>query len=188
MEGAFAWIGWLMEWFARWIPRIVIVRSTHAGVRFKHGSKPSPLLPGLRVYWPLVTEIEVIPTARQTHNLPTQALLTSDGKKVVVSGVVVYAINDVVATIARNWDVSDTLNDISMVAITKIVTTHTLEYLLQHLTDEVQDKLTHETRRRLRRYGVSVYWTALTDFSECFVVKNITSGGQASAIITHNME
>ncbi len=188
METAFAWLGEIMNWIGKWFPRLVIVRSTHAGVRFRHGSKASALNPGLRVYWPLVTEIEVIPTARQTHNLPTQALLTSDGKKVVVSGVVVYAINDVVATIARNWDVSDTLNDISMVAITKIVTTHTLEYLLQHLTDEVQDKLTHETRRRLRRYGVSVYWTALTDFSECVVIKNITSGGQAGTIITHNME
>ena len=59
----------------------------------------------------------------------------------MVSGVVVYRIKDIVATMARNWDVSDTLNDISMVAITKIITTHTLEYLLQHLTDEVQEKL-----------------------------------------------
>jgi regulator of protease activity HflC (stomatin/prohibitin superfamily) len=188
MEAAFAWLDKLMQALGSIFPRILIIRSTHAGVRFRHGSKASPLLPGLRVYWPLVTEVEVIPTARQTHNLPTQALLTSDGKKVVVSGVVVYSIVDVVATIARNWDVSDTLNDISMVAITKIVTTHTLEYLLQHLTDEVQDKLTHETRRRLRRYGVSVYWTALTDFSECLVIKNISSGGQQGTIITHNLE
>lgn len=188
METAFAWLGEIMHWIGKWFPRLVIVRSTHAGVRFRHGARPSPLLPGLRMYWPLVTEIEIIPTARQTHNLPTQALLTSDGRKVVVSGVVVYRINDIVATIARNWDVSDTLNDISMVAITKIVTTHPLEYLLQHLTDEVQEKLTHETRRRLRRYGVAVYWTALTDFSECMVIKNISSGSQRGTIISHDME
>ena len=60
-----------------------------------------------------------------------------------------YRIADVLATIARNWDVSDTLNDISMVAITQIVTTHTLEYLLHHLTDEVQHKLTQETRQTI---------------------------------------
>ncbi len=188
MDAAFAWLGEIMVWLGKFFPRLVIVRSTHAGVRFRHGSNPSQLDPGLRIYWPLVTEVEIIPTARQTHNLPTQALLTSDGKKVVVSGVVVYAINDVVATIARNWDVSDTLNDISMIAITKIITTHTLDYLLQHLTDEVQDKLTHETRRKLRRYGVAVYWTALTDFSECLVIKNISSGSQHGTIIAHNLE
>ena len=126
METAFAWLGEIMNWVGKWFPRLLIVRSTHAGVRFRHGKRPEALLPGLRVYWPLVTEVDVIPTARQTHNLPTQALTTSDGKKVVVSGVVVYRIKDIVATMARNWDVSDTLNDISMVAITKIITTHTL--------------------------------------------------------------
>jgi len=188
METAFAWLGEIMNWVGKWFPRLLIVRSTHAGVRFRHGKVPRPLMPGLRLYWPLVTEVDVIPTARQTHNLPTQALMTSDGKKVVVSGAVVYRIADVLATIARNWDVSDTLNDISMVAITQIVTTHTLEYLLHHLTDEVQHKLTQETRRRLRRYGVAVYWTALTDFSECMVIKNISSGGQHGTVITHDME
>ena len=119
METAFAWLGEIMNWVGKWFPRLVIVRSTHAGVRFRHGKKPEALLPGLRVFWPLVTEVDVIPTARQTHNLPTQALTTSDGKKVVVSGVVVYRIKDIVATMARNWDVSDTLNDISMVASDK---------------------------------------------------------------------
>ena len=139
METAFAWLGEIMNWFGKWFPRLLIVRSTHAGVRFRHGKKPEALMPGLRVYWPLVTEVDIIPTARQTHNLPTQALMTSDGKKVVVSGAVVYRIADVLATIARNWDVSDTLNDISMVAITQIVTTHSLQYLLEHLTNEVQE-------------------------------------------------
>lgn len=187
MNAAFAWLGEVMNWIGKWFPRLIIVRSTHAGVRFRHGKTTSALEPGLRVYWPLVTEVEIVPTARQTHNLPTQALLTKDGHRVVVSGVVVYKVNDIVATIARNWDVSDTLNDISMVAITKIVTTHTLEYLLEHLTDEVQQKLTAETRRRLRRYGLSVYWTAMTDFAECIIIKNI-GGSFQGTIVPHNLE
>jgi regulator of protease activity HflC (stomatin/prohibitin superfamily) len=187
METAFSWISEIAQWLGRFIPRLLIVRSTHAGVKFRHGKRPEPLAPGLRFYWPLVTEVEVIPIARQTHNLPTQALLTADGKKVVVSGVVVYKIKDIVATIARNWDVSDTINDITMVAIMQVVTTHTLEYLLKHLTDEVQDKLTHETRKKLRVYGVGVYWTALTDFAECLVIKNISSGNQQGTIVTHDM-
>jgi len=188
MESAFAWLGDVMEWLGKLFPRLLIVRSTHAGVRFRHGKSPQPLPPGLRIYWPLVTEVEVIPTARQTHNLPTQALMTSDGKKVVVSGVVVYRVMDIVSTIARNWDVSDTINDISMVAITKIITTHTLEHLLHHLNDEVQEKLTRETRKKLRRYGVSVYLAAVTDFAECIVIKNISSDGQEGTILAHDVE
>ena len=38
-------------------------------------------------------------------------------KQVVVGGVVVYEIKDIVATMGRNWDVADTINDITMVAI-----------------------------------------------------------------------
>jgi len=185
MESALAWIGYIAEWFGRFIPRILIVRSTHAGVRYRRGKDARAMLPGLHVYWPLVTEIEVIPVARQTHNLPSQTLLTKDMKRVVLSGVVVYSIRDIVATLSRNWDVSDTINDITMIAITHVITEHTLEYLLEHLVGDVQDELTRVTRRKLATYGVRVFRTALTDFSECIVLKNIGGG---SAVLTHNME
>jgi regulator of protease activity HflC (stomatin/prohibitin superfamily) len=180
---ALSWISEIINWFGRFIPRLVIVRSTHAGVRFRHGYDPIAIEPGIRCYWPLVTEVEIVPVARQTHNLPTQALLTSDKKRVVVSGVVVYKVRDIVACVARNWDIADTINDITLVAVTKIVTTHTLDYLLEHLTDEVQDKLSAETKKKLRVYGIGVYWTALTDFAECMIIKNISSDGRAGTVI-----
>ena len=52
----------------------------------------------------------------------------------------------------------------------------------------MQEKLTRETHKKLRMYGVSVFWAAVTDFAECIVIKNISSNGQHGAIITHNME
>jgi regulator of protease activity HflC (stomatin/prohibitin superfamily) len=185
MESAFAWIGNLMEWVGTFIPRVKIVRSTHAGVRFRHGKHAKAVKPGLCVYWPIVTEVEIIPVARQTHNLPSQSLLTKDGKQVVAGGVVVYEIKDIVATMARNWDVADTINDITMVAITDVITTHELAYLLANLTQGVQDELTRVTRKKLKHYGVKVFRTALTDFSTALVVKNIGGGG---TILTHNQE
>jgi len=185
MDGALGWISEIIHWFGRFIPRLVIVRATHAGVRFRRGRDAYPVPPGLHIYWPLCTEMEVIPVARQTHNLPSQALLTRDGKRVVAGGVVVYRITDIVAAISRNWDVSDTLNDISMLAITEVVTTHDLAHLLEHLTDDVQQKLTHVTRKRLRQYGVQVYRAFLTDFSECLIIRNIGGGG---LLLGHNME
>ena len=186
MEAAFAWIGAIADWIGRFVPRFIIVRSTHAGVKFRHGRTPIALRPGLRFYWPLVTEAEVIPVTRQTHTLPTQALLTSDGRRVVVSGIVVYRIKDIVATLARNWDISDTLNDLTMVAITHVVTTHTLDYLLAHLNDEVQEKLTKVTRKKLHAYGVSVYWTALTEFAECMVVKCVADSSARPLVLPQN--
>lgn len=187
MDSAFAWLGDIIQWVGKLIPHIAIVRATHAGVKFKRGKHAIEIKPGIVWYWPIVTEVDIIPVARQTHNLPTQALMTQDGKKVVVSGVVVYKIKDIVKTMARNWDVSDTINDITMVAITHVITKHDFKYLMEHITDDIQDKLTRETRSKLRMYGVQVYRTALTDFSTALVIKNIggTGGG---TLLAHNMD
>jgi hypothetical protein len=76
--------------------------------------------------------------ARQTANLVAQSLLTKDGKQVAVGGVVVFAIGDAVAALSRNWDVTDTIGDVTMTAITEVVTTRTLDDLLANLTGSVQ--------------------------------------------------
>ncbi len=176
MESAFAWIGRLIEWFGAFIPRWKIIRSTHAGVRFKKGV-PSAIEPGRIIwYWPVTTEVEIIPVARQTHNLPTQSLTTRDGKKIVIGGVVVYSIKDIVKAIADNWDVSATINDITMCAITQVITKHDFQYLQDNLSDAVQQALTEETRKKLAVYGVRVYRTAITDFSIAVIIRNIGNG------------
>lgn len=186
MDSAFAWIGNLMEWLGAFIPRVKIVRSTHAGVRFRHGKHAKEVLPGIHIYWPIVTEMEITPVVRQTRNLPSQSLLTKDAKQVVVGGVVVYLIQDIVATLSKNWDVTDTITDVTMVAITEVITTHDLQFLLENLTGEVQKKLTQVARKKLKKYGVKVYWTALTDFSTALIIKNI--GNSGGTVLMHNAE
>ena len=184
MDSAFAWLGYLVEWIGAFIPRLRIVRCTHAGVRFKHGKFASAIKPGLCIYWPIVTEVDIIPVARQTHNMPSQSLTTKDGKKVVVGGVVVYSVKDIVACMSKNWDVYDTINDITLCAIMHVITKHDYAFILEHITDEIQVELTKETRRRLKSYGIQVIRTALTDFSTAVVIKNIGGG----RLLTHNAE
>lgn len=186
MTGALDWFGQAIEWLGRFIPRIVIVRSTHGGVRFKHGRSAKAITPGLIIYWPLTTEVEIIPVVRQSHNMPTQALVTKDGKRVVVSGVLVFAISDILAYLSKSWDCFDTINDISMVAIAQVITTHDYSYLLENLATTIQAELTKQTRRRLRVYGVRVYRTSLTDFSGCITIKNL--GGGNTTLAAHNQD
>jgi len=176
MTGAFSWIGELAQWVAKFFPRLVIIRSTHRGVRFRNGKSPGKMLPGLRVYWPLVTETVIQPVARQTLNLPTQSLTTLDRHTVGCSGVVVYSITDILKAVARTWDVDDTISDVSMLALTTIVSKHAFDDVLTHLTGHFQDALTDETRRKLRRYGVSVHIAGLTDFANCQVIRTMSDG------------
>jgi len=178
METAFAWLGEIFEAILKFVPRILIVRATHAGVKWRHGSEVRSMAPGLHVYWPLVTEIEVIVVARQTLSLPPQVLTTKDNKKVIVGNVVVYKIRDVVQAIGKiNWDVDTTINDITLAAVVSVIARHTLEELLEMVAeDKLNDRLTEATRKELRQFGVFVSRCKLTDFADCKVYKIVTDG------------
>ena len=177
MESAFAWLNQLIETFYRFFPHILIVRATHGGVKWVRGKKIKPLGPGLHIYWPLTTEVEVMVTARQTLAIPDQVLATKDGKKVVVKTLVVYKIRDVVHAIGRvNWDVDTTINDLTQSAVVRVVATHTYEEIMKAIADEsMTTTLTKEVRKELRPFGVHIVRSKLVDFAECKVFKLMMS-------------
>lgn len=177
METAFGWLSQIFEAILKFFPRIVIVRATHGGVKWQCGSKVKPMLPGLHVYWPLTTDIEVIVTARQTIAIPSQVLTTQDDKKVVVQCVVVYKIRDIVKAIgAANWDVDSTMSDITQAAVVGVIARHTFRELLDSISDtSITTNLTAAVRKELRRFGVHVSRCKLVDFAECRVFKLVTS-------------
>jgi regulator of protease activity HflC (stomatin/prohibitin superfamily) len=122
--------------------------------------------PGIRVYWPLISDIEVLVVARQPINTATQSLMTKDGKTVVAGGVVIYKINDVVQAIGKaNWSPEDTAGDIAQAAIVEVVSKWNCFDLLENISGKVETQLTETCRRQLRQYGVYVTRAALVDFS-----------------------
>lgn len=175
MSDIFSWFGDLIEWLSRFIPRLVIVRSTHLGIKYVRGKNLVCVKPGLCFYWPLVTEMETIPAVRQTLNLPVQRLVTNDGKRVICSGVVVYNIFDIILAVGRSWDNDDTVRDISMGVIAGVITDRNYD-MLQHM-DVVQNILTADAQRDLRRYGVRVQRCMLTDFCPANVIALSTDNG-----------
>lgn len=179
MEAAFSWLGQIFEALLMFVPRIFIIRATHSGVKWRHGSKVSDMQPGLHVYWPLVTEIEVIVIARQTLRLPKQILTTKDNKKVVVGVVVVYKIRDIIQAIGKiNWDVDTTINDIAQAAVVGVIVCHTHQELVDMMAaNSLNDLLTAATRRELRQFGVFISGCKLTDFADCRVYKLVIDDG-----------
>lgn len=164
----FTWLNDIILALLEIVPRRVIVRATHRGVKWSLWRGPKEMCPGLRLWWPLITEIEVIPVARQTLNTQTQALMTKDGQQVVAGGVVIYSISDIVKAIGeRNYDVDETVNDISQAAIVDVITSWELYDLLENINGKAEVDLTETCRRQLRQYGVYVHRAALTDFSQC---------------------
>lgn len=173
METAFGWLSEVFNAILSLVPRIVIIRATHGGVKWRRGKHIIAMPPGLHIYWPLMTEIEVMPTARQSKNIPIQHLTTKDGKKVAIGVVVVYRIKDVVQAFGgANWDVDTTVNDISQAAVVCQIAGRTHDELLTMIGAGILNgPLTEATRKELSKFGVSVLRCKLTDFAECRVLK-----------------
>ena len=109
MDGALGWISAVAEWFGQFVPRWVVVPTTHGAVKFVRGSRVVLLGPGLHFYWPLVTIFVLHPVAEQTTDLAAQTITTGDGRPALVRAVIAYEIENLETLIARNFDPDDTI-------------------------------------------------------------------------------
>lgn len=158
------WVTQFLDLIISVFPRFVKVRATHRGVKWPWCGRPVEMKPGLRLIWPLVSEWEVVVVARQTDPLPPQSLTLSDGSTVAVKGLCVYEVEDVVAAYGeRNWDITTTVQDLSMAAITEVVTKLTRQDL-KNLT-KINGRVTRRARSWLKDYGVKVERCRLVEVS-----------------------
>jgi regulator of protease activity HflC (stomatin/prohibitin superfamily) len=172
MEAAFSWIGQLIDWLGQFFPRWKIILTTHGGVKFIRGSRTVPLGPGWHIYWPLTTELQVHPTARQAVDLRTQTLMTTDGKTIVVGGLIVYEIINIEAILAHTFDPDQTIKDIAMSAIHDVLVK--LSWIDIRTAQELGTlnlKLRSRVRKELKQYGVKVLKTTITDLAQARVIK-----------------
>jgi len=175
MEGLFSWVGELINWFGSLIPRLLIVRSTHGGVKFVRGKDAVRLEPGLHVYWPFVTEIQLVAKERQSDPIPPLNLTTLDGIKVIANPVIVYRISDPLKAIAKTWDHANTVFDVTSIAAARVIKNHRFDFILRnHLL--VDRELKDIISSKLRKYGVTVYEASIVGFSE----------GQVNMVIGNN--
>lgn len=186
MEAALGWLGDIIRTFIRVFPHIILVRATHAGVKFACGTdiimithlngirfpRFSPFRftkTGIHFYWPLVTECEVVPIKRQTTNLEAQYLCTADNKTIGVSGILVYEIADVVKLLVETYDYEDTIRDLALAAVKEVIIKYDFKYL-QEEGQTIDKELTKKLREQLKRFGVKTIRVTLSDFSQCKVL------------------
>jgi regulator of protease activity HflC (stomatin/prohibitin superfamily) len=179
MESALAWIGQIAEWIGRFIPRLVIMPSNMGGVKYigRFGSmRVEAMPPGLHVYWPLVTEVETYPTARQTDNLPTQTISTSDGKTVAIAGLATYEVADILMLLPTTFQPDKAISEITLTAIHDVASRMTWEELQsEQRRGTLETKLRNAARKQLEEYGVRVIRVQLTDLAPARVLKVIQS-------------
>lgn len=179
----FDWLSDIINSLLSLIPRPIIVRATHGGVKWTLGNRVKELKPGYHCYWPLIEELDRIVTARQTYKIPKpQAVTTIDDVTVAVCALVVYSINDIIKAIGRmNWDVDTTLSDILESAVLKIINKYPYHYLRSNL-ELVENELTEIVKKELLKYGVLVQQARFTDFAKTEVKMLLGLEGNNSII------
>lgn len=178
MDGAFGWIGGMIEWFGKWIPRFQIVDTTHGAVKFVWGKNVVPLGPGWHWWWPISTQLTVYPTARQAVNLQAQTITTQDGKTILIGGVLVYEITDIEAAVAYTYEPEETAKTIVLAAIHDCVTQYTwAELLSEHRSGKLGREMRAEAKKTLDKYGVRVLALTLTDLAPVRIYKLVSANG-----------
>ena len=170
MDSALGWIGQIAAWVRQFIPKWIIIPTTHGGVKWVRGKRLVELTPGIHWYWPVVTVLQTYPIVRQSVDLRPQVMVAADAKTFSAGVVVTYTVADLKQLLSTTFDPDEVMSEISLAAIYSVLTTLTLEELQ---TNDISSALTEAIQELVTPYGVHVVRAALTEMSPCRVVKLI---------------
>jgi regulator of protease activity HflC (stomatin/prohibitin superfamily) len=171
----------IKTWVIDLIPRPLIVRYTHGGVRFVRGKKVKKIDPGFYFYWPFVTEIEIYPTARQTAKLSEQCFQDKDGHPIVVRPILVYEVPDVFKALTTIPEIDEAVEDISLATIKNFVMGKSAKEI-SDMYKSIDSELTATCRRKLAPFGIKIVNVFLSDCTPAKVIKHY--GIELSSLIT----
>lgn len=163
----FPWLDELFRGIFKFIPRIVLVRTTHEGVAFVFGryqriitSHNGLFGTGIHLFWPIICEVDIVPIKRQTTRLAKQCLNTKDRRQVGLCGILVYEVVDTEKLLTECFDYEDTICDIGLYLIKEIVSGLSYDELLDPKIDQL---LTRRMKTVMRGFGVKVIRFTLSD-------------------------
>lgn len=161
----FGWLGEFIEWLMSWVPRYTIVQYNERGVKYVRGKKPTELLPGIRWYWPITTDIEKHHTNRSVVNVAPLTINTKDGKPCVIGMVVTGHITDVLKYEVENLDADESMAEVARAGLRNIVTEHRWEELGAQAEEgnRLEKKLTKRMGDALQKFGFTVESCRPTD-------------------------
>lgn len=177
MDAALGWIGEIVAWIANWIPQIIHVKVTEQGIKYVR-SKAKLIEPGLHVYWPITTQVEIYPVVRQVMELPTQTVVCKDGDgnaNVAVGGVVIYSISDLYMFMVENYDAADSMSEAAQTGIRKAVLAESVQSINEGRA-KIDNRLTREVQNAVKEFGVEVEVARLTTFAPTQVLSLLGDG------------
>jgi regulator of protease activity HflC (stomatin/prohibitin superfamily) len=180
MDSALGWIGEIVAWLACWIPQIFHVRTTEKAIKFVK-AKAKLVEPGIHVYWPITTQLEIYPVVRQVMDLPVQTVMTKDetaptgASPVAVGGVVIYTITNLYMFMVENYDAADSMSEAAQTGVRKAVLAETVQSINEGRA-KIDHRLTREVQNAVEAFGVEVEVARLTTFAPTNVISLLGDG------------
>lgn len=172
MDSALAWIGQIAAWVGQWIPRWNILDTTEGAIKYVGGKRPVSCGPGIHFWWPARSTFVIHPTARQTDRLETQTMESKDGKTFIVSAMITYSVDDLLALVTTTHSPFHTITDIAMGAVHDICCElDWAELQNQQRRGTIKTLLRNEAQKQLSQYGVKVIKLQLNSLAKCRVLK-----------------
>lgn len=170
----FTWLSDLMTWLAAFCPRLIVMKLTDGGVKYVRGKHAKYIGPGLHLFWPITTSVESYPTVRQTIELASQVLTTSDGCSVSVGIVVVYTVEDIFTLLTTVYQPEEVISDIAKGSVIEVMHGKSYNDIIKM---DIGNEISKLARKNLRRYGVAVDRALITDFTRVISLNltNLTS-------------
>lgn len=184
MESALGWIGQIVAWIGQFIPRWKVLDPIEGVVKQigwsfrkdRRGPRAVFQRYGIVVWWPVVTEIYPHPVAEQTNDLPTQTIVTKDGKVFAARAVISYEITDLLTLLTTVTDPDDSIKDIAGGAVHEAIINYTaLELEEANRNGELDRKMKSAAYHQLKSKGVKVNKVQLLELAPCRVFRLLNS-------------
>lgn len=141
---------------------IRVVRSYQQGVRFSLGQDRALLHTGVYFHLPWIWEVEIVDTAPQVLNLPTQTVRTIDGHSISFSGNIEFQVVDARLMYTKVQDLNHSLAARTMGHIARKIRRRTLDVLTTKQAS-LETYLKNTLHLQCSGWGVRINDVALTD-------------------------
>ena len=171
MASAFAWLNSLIRSFSQVFPRLVNVRATHRGVVFGAKGGIRVLEPGLRIYWPVASQVRLMSVI--TRSWEVNRTVVGEHLNTDWTVPVPYSISASAVIHVRVSDVEKVLEVFSIPAAVDTVAKGALCFHWEGENDETYRAAVKATvTERLGRWGIEVLSFQVID-----VYRNVNIGG-----------
>jgi regulator of protease activity HflC (stomatin/prohibitin superfamily) len=128
------------------------IKDYERGVLLRFGRFRKELSPGLHMLWPGIDFVAVDRIVPRTANLPTQTLITKDGKQINISVVVTARIQNIKKALLEVEDADAALRDACYGAVGELVAASNF--------DDIRDaEFSERLRKASQKQAVSFGWS-----------------------------